>query len=74
MYNVWIYMYVQNELLYLNKCYLGKGVMSENMLHTNVRYFLSELTLHTKMHYVRAYVTHENMMSCVCTNVTYENV
>ena len=51
-----------------------KSVMSEHMLHTNVRLLLSELMLHTKMYNVRTYFTTEYEMFSVRTYVTYENM
>ena len=37
--------------------------MSEHILHTNMRYFLSELLFHTKILCVRNYVTYENILT-----------
>ena len=49
--------------------------MSDHMLHSNMRYFLSELMLpHTKICNVRTYVAHEYEMCSVRTYVTYQNV
>ena len=51
--NVLIWTYVPHcriwDLFYLNNCYSRKCAMSEHILHTNMKYFLSELTLHTKV-------------------------
>ena len=51
-----------------------KCIMSELILHTNIRLFLSELMVHTKMCYVRTYAMNEYEMFSVRTYVTYENI
>ena len=67
--------YATHEIIFCpNLFYIRRCVMSEHMLHANIRCFLSELMLHTKMCNVRTHFTHENIMSCLPIYVTYKNV